>query len=249
MFYNKPGADFKPSSYLGKIQNLKGGLGATVWFYAPYQILAMSNMRIKAFEILNKKHKKQVRKIKSIQHVLVALQYQEASSCSILMKCIFCNFTCWMPPAFSALDARPPLCTTLDERIIHLGVRATKRFLFSVIGMLRLLCRDRQRWHTWHAKQFPMARGSSKFYTSIVLSLHKRCIFLNTYVVVYTELFETLSRRTVRKRLPTADPYQYCNVQPMNTQVELMWYCNYRFHFFSQNKQLLASLKCKAFVT
>jgi len=28
---------------------------------------------------------------------VVALQYEEATRCSILIKCYFCNFTLWMP--------------------------------------------------------------------------------------------------------------------------------------------------------
>ena len=34
-----------------------------------------------------------------MQHVLLALQYEEKSSSNILIKCDFCNFTLWMPPA------------------------------------------------------------------------------------------------------------------------------------------------------
>jgi len=35
---------------------------------------------------------------RSVQHVLVALQYEEASSYSILIKCNICDFILWIPP-------------------------------------------------------------------------------------------------------------------------------------------------------
>jgi len=41
-----------------------------------------------------------------MQHVLVAVQYEEASSYSILLKSIFCNFTLWMPGAVALSPLR-----------------------------------------------------------------------------------------------------------------------------------------------
>jgi len=52
-----------------------------------------------------------------MKHVLVALKYEKVSSYSL--KCNFCNFTLWMPPALYARDRRsvcPHLCTPLDSR-------------------------------------------------------------------------------------------------------------------------------------
>jgi len=46
----------------------------------------------------------------SIQYVSVALQYEEASSCSISLKVNFCNFTPWMPGAVALFG--PPLYAT-----------------------------------------------------------------------------------------------------------------------------------------
>jgi len=49
--------------------------------------------------------------------VLAALQYEEASSYSILIKCNVCNFTLWMLPALDAQGHRlipPLLCTPLE---------------------------------------------------------------------------------------------------------------------------------------
>jgi len=49
-----------------------------------------------------------------MQHVLVASQYEEASSCSILTKCKFCNFTLLVPlPLMPGTVAPfvPPFCS------------------------------------------------------------------------------------------------------------------------------------------
>jgi len=46
-----------------------------------------------------------------IQYLLVALQYEEASSYSILIKCNFCTFTLCLYPALDAQGRR--LCTLL----------------------------------------------------------------------------------------------------------------------------------------
>jgi len=49
-----------------------------------------------------------------MQHVLVALQYEEESSYSILIKCNFHNFTHWILPALNARDRRP-VCTPYGQ--------------------------------------------------------------------------------------------------------------------------------------
>ena len=54
------------------------------------------------------------RNISPMQHVLVALQYEEESSYSILIKCNFHNFTHWILPALNARDRRP-VCTPYGQ--------------------------------------------------------------------------------------------------------------------------------------
>ena len=59
--------------------------------------------------------------IRSMQHVLVDLQYEKAYIFNNLIKCSFCNFTHLMPPTLDARGCRPvrPLYTPLSH-CIHL---------------------------------------------------------------------------------------------------------------------------------
>jgi len=43
--------------------------------------------------------------IRSRQYVLVALQYERASSYSNSLKCNYCNFTLWMPPCLGCRES------------------------------------------------------------------------------------------------------------------------------------------------
>jgi len=76
-----------------------------------------------------------------MQHVLVALQYEEASNYSILVKCKLLNFTLWMLPTLDARGRRPPLHapgekTTLFQNWCLWRRRPSAYFLTCTFGLL-----------------------------------------------------------------------------------------------------------------
>jgi len=64
--------------------------------------------------------------IGSMQYVLVALQNEEASSYSILLKCNCCTFTLWMTTALDARGRRS-VCSALHATVVDVKLFDSER--------------------------------------------------------------------------------------------------------------------------